>query len=1158
MSSYNSQTAFFRFFRSISGKLFLPLLVLLIPSLLIQIYILFDRFDIRRHEVLQANLEIARAASASFTSFVMDVLHQEHAIGIVAAGSPSPGHSTIFKLLLLGVEQSPAVSIFSWVSPEGRILVSSSPVAVGMDISDRSYYREIAQGREWGVSDLVTSRRAQEDGVFHISCAIRDSEGNLSGIVVATVAPDGLLSVVGIERTRNAGVSLFDSAGFHVYRYPSMNSTYGNDKRDWREMFPVTDQAYHGRETTAIVTVPSTGEERLAAFVPISAVGWVAAASCSEADVTASIFLHLRPHASMFLLVSLAAFAVALFLSRSIASPVKRLRNHALSLGRGDKIGPILGSGPDEIRELAKSFNKMADELRLRESILIANEQRYRHISENISDFAFSCTKRMFSDFQMDWITGAVQAITGYSAEYILAQGCWRFLVHPDDFPIFDANVLGMAPGGSGSCELRIITQDGAVRWIRASSSVVEEHGEDRLHRMFGSVENISERKNAEERLRSLSQFNECILDSLNANVCVLDGDGTILHTNKAWNDFAAANSSGCANVGVGANYLNACRNARGEGASTGREMIRGIEDVLQGRVSEFSLEYPSDSPREKRWYHVCVTPLMTDGPVRAVVAHANITASKRMEEQLRASEEKFRKLFRSSPVPSSITFLKDLRYLAVNEAFCDMTGYSPEEVVGKTVPEIGLVADREFHETVLELLREKGRFKNEEVDIRTRTGRSRTILFSAEAQTIDGERCMISTAFDITDRKTAEAEKERLQTTLRQAQKLEAIGTLAGGIAHDFNNILAPIIGYTEMALFDTSETDPLHRDLSRVLKAAFRARDLVKQILVFSRHGLEQERVPQDLGEIVREALSILRESLPGTIEIRRNIQPGMALADATQIHQIMMHLGTNAAHAMGDSGILDVTLTEVNLSVDDLNSQAMSDLRPGPYLRLVVSDTGRGMDHETVDRVFDPYFTTKEVGKGSGLGLAVVLGIVKRHEGAVTVRSQYGKGSSFTIYIPKMDTAGELPQELLRPLPRGTERILFVDDERMVADMASRILERLGYSVIAKTNSLDALEIMRSNAEDVDLLITDYTMPNLTGIELAREIVKIRPDLPIIMCTGYGERVNELTARSAGVTAFALKPLDRSELAHLVRSLLDGVKDALRSGHQRAAGE
>ncbi len=378
--------------------------------------------------------------------------------------------------------------------------------------------------------------------------------------------------------------------------------------------------------------------------------------------------------------------------------------------------------------------------------------------------------------------------------------------------------------------------------------------------------------------------------------------------------------------------------------------------------------------------------------------------------------------------------------------------------------------------------------------------------------------------------------ERKRLEGQLLQAQKMEAIGTLAGGIAHDFNNILAAILGFLELANLDTAENSRIKYNLQQSMKAAHRAKDLVQQILAFSRQN-KRERKPLHMGPIVKEGLKFLRASLPTTIAIKENIEEdlGTVEADPTQIHQVLMNLCTNAADAMREQpGVLEISLIKM-----EETSGLYPELDPGPYLRLRVSDTGQGMTREVLKRIFDPYFTTKETGKGTGLGLAVVHGIVKSYKGHIAVSSEVKKGTTFDIYLPRTDNKKVAWEaDRLEPLPLGKlERILFVDDEAAIAEIGQRMLEHLGYEVVVKTGSMEALELFRTQPEGFDLVITDMTMPNMSGDKLAKEILRIRPDLPIILCTGFSESISEEKAKALGVREFALKPLVMKDLAGAV---------------------
>ena len=394
----------------------------------------------------------------------------------------------------------------------------------------------------------------------------------------------------------------------------------------------------------------------------------------------------------------------------------------------------------------------------------------------------------------------------------------------------------------------------------------------------------------------------------------------------------------------------------------------------------------------------------------------------------------------------------------------------------------------------------------------------------------------------DISERKQAEKEKQNLESRLHQAHKMEAIGTLAGGIAHDFNNILTAVLGFTELALEDSKGDEMVQGSLREVLTAGNRARELVKQILTFSRQA-EQELKPVQVGLIIKEALKLLRASLPSTIEIHQEVNSHSAtLADPTQIHQVLMNLCTNAHHAMqATGGVLKVSLKDE--SIDSEFEARKLGLQPGDCLCLKISDNGHGMPAEVKARIFEPFYTTKERDKGTGMGLAVVHGIIKGHGGAITVSSEPGQGTTFEIYLPIIRTTRKYTAGAAAKLPGGDERILFVDDEKVLVDLACTMMARLGYTVTGRTSSIEALELFKDQSETFDLVITDMTMPNLTGEKLAQELISIRSDIPIILCTGFSEQINEDKAKKMGIREFILKPLVTANLAKAIRAALDG---------------
>jgi len=386
--------------------------------------------------------------------------------------------------------------------------------------------------------------------------------------------------------------------------------------------------------------------------------------------------------------------------------------------------------------------------------------------------------------------------------------------------------------------------------------------------------------------------------------------------------------------------------------------------------------------------------------------------------------------------------------------------------------------------------------------------------------------------------------EMRDLEKKLRQAYKMESIGTLAGGIAHDFNNILSAIFGYTELSLAETKSGTVVHGSLRSVLKASERARDLVRHILAFSRQA-EQEFMPVELSPMVKEAIKFMRASLPTSIEIRQKIKGAPAvMADPTQIHQVIMNLCTNAGQAMHDNGgILELGLETMELDADFTGRYP--GLQPGAHVKLTVSDTGHGMSSELIERIFDPFFTTKERGEGSDMGLSVVHGIVKSHGGIITVYSSPGKGSIFVVFLPTAERRPSQDTMTETALTGGTESILFVDDEEPLVKLGETMLGAFGYKVTGFTSSTEALERFRENPAQFDLVITDLTMPKINGDRLARELLKIKPDIPIILCTGFSASIDENTATAMGIRAFVNKPILRRHISETIRKVLDGEK-------------
>ena len=524
-----------------------------------------------------------------------------------------------------------------------------------------------------------------------------------------------------------------------------------------------------------------------------------------------------------------------------------------------------------------------------------------------------------------------------------------------------------------------------------------------------------------------------------------------------------------------------------------------------------------------------------------------DITDRRMAEDELRESRdrEKFwADVVRMANIGIAVGY-PDGRLGVNNAAFQKMIGYSEEELKQidwnkvLTPPEwidAETAKIKELHQTKKTVIYEKEYIRKDG----TRIPIELTVNPGMDKEgTID---CYYTFVTDITDRKCAEKERHKLEKDLRQSQKMESIGTLAGGIAHDFNNILSSVIGFTELALDDVEKGTQLEDSLQEVFKAGKRARDLVKQILTFARRT-DAELKPIQVGSIVKDALKLIRASIPVTIDIQQHIESdSVIMGNSGQMHQLFINLCTNAAQAMDDTGgILKVDLKDVE--IDMSFSMRTVDLAPGSYLLSTVTDSGPGITPDIIDSIFEPFFTTKGVGEGTGMGLAMVHGIVEDHGGKIFVDSQPGKGSVFSVYLPITKKRGSSLRKKKGAIPSGTERILFVDDELPIAKMGSRILERLGYQVTVRTSSIEAVELFRAKPGDFDLVISDVTMPNMTGDKLAVELMKIRPDIPVILCTGYSKKISDETAAHIGIKAFAFKPIVKADLAKTVRDVLDG---------------
>ncbi len=685
--------------------------------------------------------------------------------------------------------------------------------------------------------------------------------------------------------------------------------------------------------------------------------------------------------------------------------------------------------------------------------------------------------------------------------------------------------------------------KDGSTFWVSVSARAVRDEG-GRILYYEGSHIDIDARKKAEKLLADAGEQYRSLFDTSTNAILIRNRAGIITMVNQAAVSLLAAAS---ADDLIGRAYLDL---VHPEDRPLSAERVARVFRMALGQHEPGDGSHQGIPPREHRM--VTLTGDVVDVESTGVAfpykgklfiqgIFRDISERKRAEEALRESEARFRTAFENAAVGITLVSLDGI-YLEVNQTMARIIGYSPADLIGKPVTDFTHPAD----------LGRRSGFLSELISGRIPSGKQErrfihrdgavvwTLIWASVQRDQDGNPMyFISLVQDITARKTADEDKRKLESQLQQAQKMEAIGSLAGGIAHDFNNILSAIIGFTELSML--SEGAPVDY-LREAMKAANRAKDLVKQILSFSRQT-DDQRMPVHVGMVVTEIAKFLRASIPTTIDIRCTIdgRAGAVLSNSVELHQILMNLCTNAVHAIGErAGMVEIEAQGLDIGPE--NRDGFPDLDLGRYVRLSVKDSGQGIPSDIQERIFDPYFTTKEKGVGTGLGLAVVHGIVKKSNGTIRVESEIGKGSAFHVYLPQVDLSAAKPAEY-PAIPRGGfERILFVDDEKMLVDVGEQILRRLGYDVVSRTSPLEALELFKARPKDFDLVISDQTMPGLTGDALASELMKLNPEIPVILCTGYSQMIDHRHAKEKGIRALVMKPILISELAGAIRAVLE----------------
>jgi two-component system cell cycle sensor histidine kinase/response regulator CckA len=671
---------------------------------------------------------------------------------------------------------------------------------------------------------------------------------------------------------------------------------------------------------------------------------------------------------------------------------------------------------------------------------------------------------------------------------------------------------------------------DGHYIWLEANTSRFSPLAGDEHCVII--CRDITERIRIEQRSQESAElFTKAFGASPNANSITDMETGEILETNEGFTSFFGYSREEA--VGKTTTELGVWPHPE--------ERVRFVGELRRfGFVREFKTRLGIRNG-EERTCLVSAETVTIGGRLRLIGVVVDITEREEAERALRDSEEKFSKAFRLGPDALAIADFETKEFIDVNEGFERFSGLSRGEIVGRHIGELGRMTAFE-RERLLSLIAMSGSVRNVEAEFIDGNGELRWGVISGETTELGGRPRLIFSIHDITERRRVEIAKAALEDQLRHVQKMEAIGTLAGGIAHDFNNILGAMLAYSDLAKLDATGNAAVLESLDEIRKAGVRAKDLVQQILTFSRRA-PNERKPTRLQPIVAEAMKLLRSTMPANIRFSAEVTEdiGTVSADATQIHQILVNLCTNAAHAIKDAPgeiIVRVHPWHVRRS----QAERYPNVRPGRYAELSVSDTGKGMDAETLERIFEPFFTTKKPGEGTGLGLSVVDGIVKDHGGTIRVESQPGRGTTLNILLPLVAAQEEIqvaPAEVI-PIGHG-ERILFIDDEPALCSGAKKLLEKLNYVVTTETNAPGAVALFKSDPGRFDLVVTDLTMPAMSGVDVATELLRARPGTPVVLSSGFSADLTIDAVRAVGIRELVAKPLSVAELAQTVHAAL-----------------
>jgi len=808
--------------------------------------------------------------------------------------------------------------------------------------------------------------------------------------------------------------------------------------------------------------------------------------------------------------------------SIGISVPLLKLKNAASEIYKGNfNIKADIDSN-DEIGDLANVFNKMISQIQKSMNDLKDSEKKYRTILENIQDVYY----RTDMEGNVLLISPSGAKMFGYdNMEEAMKVNIIRDIYfNPEERDVLIEKLL--ENGSARNYEITLKRKDGTLLTGEANSHLIYNNVNEPIA-VEGMLRDITSRKRSEAALKESETKHREMIANISDVISIMDSDGIIRYKSPnikkwfGWLPEDLIDTDGWATVHP----------------DDLERIQKEFYTLLDKENSVTTVEYRYKcKDGSYKLIELTAVNLTTDSIVNGVLMnYHDITERSLAQEAMKKSSiiiDSTTDAVISTDVSDNITFW--------NKGAEKIYGYQKEDILGKPISIIYKEEDLHIVDSLVSDLMEGKDIPPIELACIDKNQREVEILLSLTTiKDKDGNVAeLVGIIKDITEFKN-------LEEQLRHAYKLESVGTLTGGIAHDFNNILGIIVGNTELALDDVPEWNPAHFNLKEIKDASLRAADIVRQLLSYSRKTAQKLK-PIGLITVIKDSLKLLRSTIPTTIEIRTNITATdeTILADPIQINQIIMNLCINASQEMEQTGgILEITVENVTIDEESLNGYP--DLTKGDYVKVTVTDTGSGIDSEIIDRIFDPYFTTKEVGKGSGMGLAVVHGIVLGHNGSITVDSQLGKGTTFNILFPVVAEKPEAEAKSTEELPSGNEKILFVDDEISIVKMAEQMLKRLGYQVETKTDPIKALELFKSKPDQFDLVVTDMTMPQMNGSRLSEKLMEIRSDIPVIICSGHSPLIDEDRARDLGVTAFIMKPIVMRQMAKTVRKVLDEAK-------------